>query len=423
MTFLHLESVQMERETGSRVYSPRLSGPEISMTRFHIGVIAPRSETTSRHRSGFSENSGESANLSPHFFSDIILNQAVDPALSAIDFELSSAEIGYGSGVQESIGEETAVRKVLPSGQDEPEIDSLLGIYFRDIARVPLLTAAQEVEWAKKYERGEAAKARLLEDDSPPNPEELAVLENDFQIGGLARTTLMESNLRLVVSVARKYMGRGLPLSDLIQEGSIGLSRAVEKFDYRRGFKFSTYSYWWIRQAITRAVTNQSRTIRVPVHMVEQIGHVYTKYQELQQVLGRDPKVEELAEAMDMTVEKVREAFRASSKTVSLETPVGDDENKSLGDLLSNQAEESTHEQAERSLLADYLDDALEKLPSRHRMVLRMRFGLQDQRPRTLGEIGQVIGVSRERVRQLEAEAIKKLRQPNLRIQLAEYLE
>jgi RNA polymerase primary sigma factor len=301
-------------------------------------------------------------------------------------------------------------------------IDSPLGIYFRDIARIPLLTAEQEVDLAQKLERGELAKQRLRI-EPPEDADEISVLEREIEIGNGARTTLMESNLRLVVSVARRYLGRGLPFSDLIQEGSLGLSRAVEKFDYRRGFKFSTYAYWWIRQAVTRAIANQSRTIRVPVHMIDQIGHVYSKYQELQQKLGHDPKVEELAEAMDMTVEKVREAFRASANPISLETPVGSDEENTLGDLLSNQQEEAPADVAERTLLSDYLDDALEELTPRERMVLRMRFGISDQRPRTLGEIGQVIGVSRERVRQLEAEAIAKLRRPNLRLRLAEYLE
>ena len=301
-------------------------------------------------------------------------------------------------------------------------IDSPLGIYFRDIARIPLLTAEQEVDLAQKLERGELAKARLR-DCPPESHDELMQINTDIEIGNGARTTLMESNLRLVVSVARRYLGRGLPFSDLIQEGSLGLSRAVEKFDYRRGFKFSTYAYWWIRQAVTRAIANQSRTIRVPVHMIDQIGHVYSKYQELQQKLGHDPKVEELAAAMDMTVEKVREAFRASANPISLETPVGSDEENTLCDLLSNHGEEAPADVAERTLLSDYLDDALEELTPRERMVLRMRFGISDQRPRTLGEIGQVIGVSRERVRQLEAEAIAKLRRPNLRLKLAEYLE
>jgi RNA polymerase primary sigma factor len=301
-------------------------------------------------------------------------------------------------------------------------IDSPLGIYFRDIARIPLLTAAEEVTLAQALERGEIAKA-ILVNDPPDDIDQLALVEHDRIEGERARRKLMESNLRLVVSVARRYLGRGLPFSDLIQEGSLGLSRAVEKFDYRRGFKFSTYAYWWIRQAVTRAIANQSRTIRVPVHMIDQIGHVYSTFQRLQQRLGHDPKPEDVALELGLPVEKVREAFRASANPISLETPVGSDEENTLGDLLSNQGEEAPADVAERALLSDYLDDALQDLTPRERMVLRMRFGISDQRPRTLGEIGHVIGVSRERVRQLEAEAIAKLRRPSLRRRLAEYLE
>jgi RNA polymerase primary sigma factor len=304
----------------------------------------------------------------------------------------------------------------------ENGIDSPLGIYFRDIARIPLLTAEQEVELAQALERGVNAAA-ALEDNPPDDRQQRGQLERDLIAGEAARRKLMESNLRLVVSVARRYLGRGLPFSDLIQEGSLGLSRAVEKFDYRRGFKFSTYAYWWIRQAVTRAIANQSRTIRVPVHMIDQIGHVYSTFQRLQQRLGYDPKPEDVALELGLPVEKVREAFRASANPISLETPVGSDEENTLGDLLSNQAEEAPADVAERTLLSDYLDDALQDLTPRERMVLRMRFGISDQRPRTLGEIGQVIGVSRERVRQLEAEAIAKLRRPSLRRRLAEYLE
>ena len=304
----------------------------------------------------------------------------------------------------------------------EAGIDSPLGIYFRDIARIPLLTAEQEVILAKALERGNQAAERLATDPPTDGPE-LTLLERDLDEGERARRKLMESNLRLVVSVARRYLGRGLPFSDLIQEGSLGLSRAVEKFDYRRGFKFSTYAYWWIRQAVTRAIANQSRTIRVPVHMIDQIGHVYSTFQRLQQRLGHDPRPEDVALELDIPVEKVREAFRASANPISLETPVGSDEENTLGDLLSNHGEEAPADVAERTLLSDYLDDALQMLTPRERMVLRMRFGISDQRPRTLGEIGQVIGVSRERVRQLEAEAITKLRHAKLRRRLAEYLE
>jgi RNA polymerase primary sigma factor len=304
----------------------------------------------------------------------------------------------------------------------ETNVDSPLGIYFRDIARIPLLTAQQEVELAQALERGVNAAA-MLDSVAASDLQQLAILERELIAGEAARRKLMESNLRLVVSVARRYLGRGLPFSDLIQEGSLGLSRAVEKFDYRRGFKFSTYAYWWIRQAVTRAIANQSRTIRVPVHMIDQIGHVYSTFQRLQQRLGHDPKPEDVALELGLPVEKVREAFRASANPISLETPVGSDEENTLGDLLSNQGEEAPADVAERTLLSDYLDAALQELTPRERMVLRMRFGISDQRPRTLGEIGQMIGVSRERVRQLEAEAITKLRRPSLRRRLAEYLE
>ncbi len=293
----------------------------------------------------------------------------------------------------ELVSEAEADHTVATPAPDSAEagIDSPLGIYFRDIARIPLLTAEQEVELARSLERGVNA-ALILETDPPNDVEQLALLERDLITGEAARRKLMESNLRLVVSVARRYLGRGLPFSDLIQEGSLGLSRAVEKFDYRRGFKFSTYAYWWIRQAVTRAIANQSRTIRVPVHMIDQIGHVYSTFQRLQQRLGHDPKPEDVALELGLPVEKVREAFRASANPISLETPVGSDEENTLGDLLSNHAEEAPGDVAERALLSDYLDDALQHLTPRERMVLRMRFGISDQRPRTLGEIGQVIG-------------------------------
>ncbi|MFN8522737.1 MAG: sigma-70 family RNA polymerase sigma factor [Chloroflexota bacterium] len=310
----------------------------------------------------------------------------------------------------------------VPVDAADAAIDSPLGIYFRDIARIPLLTAEQEVELAQALERGNLAR-EALETDRSEDVARIDALERDFADGEAARRKLMESNLRLVVSVARRYLGRGLPFSDLIQEGSLGLSRAVEKFDYRRGFKFSTYAYWWIRQAVTRAIANQSRTIRVPVHMIDQIGHVYSTFQRLQQRLGHDPRPEQVAEELGLPVEKVREAFRASANPISLETPVGSDDENTLGDLLASQGEEAPSDVAERSLLTSYLDDALRDLSSREQMVLRMRFGISDERPRTLGEIGQVIGVSRERVRQLEAEAISKLRKANLRRRLAEYLE
>jgi RNA polymerase primary sigma factor len=331
---------------------------------------------------------------------------------------------GVWQAMSTADAEPTQEPVAVPSQTDASDagLDSPLGIYFRDIARIPLLTAEQEVQLAKELESGVDARA-ALDADCYLDLLERERLEQHVEVGERARRVLMESNLRLVVSVARRYLGRGMPFADLIQEGSLGLSRAVEKFDYRRGFKFSTYAYWWIRQAVTRAIANQSRTIRIPVHMIDQIGHVYGTFQRLQQRFGREPRPEDVAAELDIPVEKVREVLRASVNPISLETPIGSDDDNTLGDLIANHADEAPQDLAERAMLGSYIDDALQTLSLREQMVLRMRFGIADQQPKTLGEIGQVIGVSRERVRQLEAEAITKLRQAPLRRRLAEYLE
>jgi RNA polymerase primary sigma factor len=308
-----------------------------------------------------------------------------------------------------------------PHALEDMVADSSLAIYFRDITRVPLLTAEQEVELATAYEKGEIAK-QVLPTLTVDDTGRLGY-EQDERSGEAARRRLMESNLRLVVSVARKYMGRGLPLLDLIQEGNIGLSRAVEKFDYRRGFKFSTYAYWWIRQAVTRAIANQSRTIRVPVHMIEFIGDVFSASQRLQQDLGREPLPDEIADAMGISVDKVRETLRAASTPISLEAPIGGDDESTVADLVADRQGRPPSEVAEERLLSDHVEDALQTLTARERLVLKMRFGIMDRRPHTLGEIASILGLSRERVRQIEAEAITKLRRPELRRRLKEYLE
>jgi RNA polymerase primary sigma factor len=299
--------------------------------------------------------------------------------------------------------------------------DTPAAIYLRDISRVPLLIAEEEVMLAKALEAGDIAKGRLEGGLVPAA--EVEAQEDEARIGAEARRRLTESNLRLVVSVARKYMGRGLPLLDLIQEGNIGLSRAVEKYDYRKGYRFSTYAYWWIRQAVTRAIADQARTIRVPVHMIELIGDVYKISRELQQGLGREPDADEIAAEMKTTPEKVRQILRAAKQPISLETPVGEDEGNTISDFIADRGARVPAEAADEAMLKIQVESALMELNARERQVLRMRFGLEDGRDRTLGEIGEELGVSRERVRQIEAEALTKLRHPKLRNRLREYID
>jgi RNA polymerase primary sigma factor len=295
-------------------------------------------------------------------------------------------------------------------------------LYLNEIGRYPLLTSQQEVELALQIESGLKASVRLEAEDALTS-EDLALLEHEVDLGLAAHRQLVQSNLRLVVSLARRYAGRGMALLDLIQEGNVGLMRAVDRFDYRRGFKFSTYATWWIRQSISRAIADQGRTIRMPIHVLDAINQLTRVQRDLVQVLGRDPTMEELAIELDIEVERVIELSRIAMDTVSLETPVGEDDDGTLGDMVEDADSVRPADMASFSSLQDQLAEVLEGLNPREREVLIMRFGLADGRMRTLEEVGAHLNVTRERIRQLETKALAKLRHPDKSSKLQGFLD
>jgi RNA polymerase primary sigma factor len=309
-------------------------------------------------------------------------------------------------GDSEDADEDPAVKELAKESDEEFDLNDLsvppgvkindpVRMYLKEIGHVDLLSAEEEINLATRIEQGdEEAKRRLA-----------------------------EANLRLVVSIAKRYVGRGMLFLDLIQEGNMGLIKAVEKFDYRKGFKFSTYATWWIRQAITRAIADQARTIRIPVHMVETINKLIRVQRQLLQDLGREPTPEEIAEDMDLTPEKVREILKIAQEPVSLETPIGEEDDSHLGDFIEDQDATSPSEHAAYELLKEQLEDVLDTLTDREENVLRLRFGLDDGRTRTLEEVGKVFGVTRERIRQIEAKALRKLRHPSRSKRLKDFLE
>ena len=304
-----------------------------------------------------------------------------------------------------------------------PEDLSAAALYLREVARNPLLTPQEEIDFAQRNEGGRAAREELAtaEDLTFERRMELERIAAD---GNWTRRRLVECNLRLVVSVARKYIGRGLPFLDLVQEGNLGLDRAVDKYDWRKGFRFSTYAYWWIRQSVSRAVAEQARTIRLPVHVGEFLSSIARAQRELASRLGREPSLVEVAEYLELPISRVEETLRAAKLPISLETPVGEDGETSVGDLVPDMEATDLQAAAERSDLARRLDDALgAALTEREQAVLRLRFGLGGGEAQALGDIGQELGISRERVRQIEAEALRKLRRTDIRSRLAEYLE
>ncbi len=320
--------------------------------------------------------------------------------------ELYAQLIKSGIDVFETLSDEEEKEAQKTVTELEKELESLAVIheggisdpvrmYLKEIGRTPLLKFADEINLAKHYEKGER----------------------------WAKQKLIESNLRLVVSIAKKYIGRGLSLLDLIQEGNQGLIRAVEKYDWRKGYKFSTYATWWIRQAITRAIADQARTIRIPVHMVETINRFLKISRKLMQDLGREALPEEVAEAMEVDVAKVREIMKVSQEPTSLATPVGDDEDSLLGDFIQDTTQPTPYDAASKELLKEHLEEVLQTLSDREKRVLILRFGLEDGRPRTLEEVGVEFGVTRERIRQIEAKALRKLRHPSRSKKLKDYLE
>jgi RNA polymerase primary sigma factor len=298
------------------------------------------------------------------------------------------------------------------SHDDLVSVSDPVRMYLHEIGRVPLLTAQQEVELAMQLEAGSRAREQLDVNGTDLDMAEREILRRQVVAGDRARDRLVEANLRLVVSIAKKYVGRGMALLDLIQEGNLGLMRAVEKFDYRKGFKFSTYATWWIRQAVTRALADQGRTIRVPVHMVETINKLTRSQRSLSQDLGREPTIAEIAAELEVAPARVDELRRIAQDPVSLETPLGDEDESTLADFVEDREAEIPVEAASFKLLQEYLAHALESLSERERQVLVMRFGLEDGKVRTLEEVGNHFRVTRERVRQLETKALAKLRQP-----------
>ena len=329
--------------------------------------------------------------------------------------------------------DEIEVEKIDLSVPDGVSIEDPVRMYLKEIGKVPLLSAEEEIELAKNMEAGAVAKEKIAilksreenatEEELAEIKEEIKNLQKDLDAGDEAKKRLAEANLRLVVSIAKRYVGRGMLFLDLIQEGNLGLIKAVEKFDYRKGYKFSTYATWWIRQAITRAIADQARTNRIPVHMVETINKLIRVSRQLLQELGREPSPEEIAAEMNMPVERVREILKISQEPVSLETPIGEEEDSHLGDFIQDDNVPVPADAAAFTLLKEQLEEVLGTLTEREQKVLTLRFGLEDGRARTLEEVGKEFNVTRERIRQIEAKALRKLRHPSRSRKLKDYLE
>lgn len=349
----------------------------------------------------------------------ILNHQGVQVILVEEDEETSaddSEQEEGGDAVEE-------VDEVAVAGVEKVTSSDTITLYLREMSKVPLLNKEQEVSLAKRYEAGRAAKEDLIKLGNTISSEKRNVLEEIVEDGLLAREHLIKANTRLVVSVAKRYNGRGVPFLDLIQEGNLGLMKAVEKFDHSRGFRFSTYATWWIRQTITRAIADQGRTIRVPVHMVDRIRVMYKRIHEIEQKLGREPTIEELSAALEIPQEKVEWMIRVSWLPLSLESPINDDEEESeLGNFIEDRDTPSPSQKVYAKLLSEKIDEILDALPYREARILRLRFGLENGRFYTLEEVGRKFGLTRERIRQIETKALRHLRNPQQSRRLREYL-
>jgi len=371
------------------------------------------------------------ADLAPldDFYSSLLENgiEVVDqsptapPAKPPADRELQSSHHSRLNGHGQN--DATRAEAVHLAAEDAAAgVSDSVRLYLQEIGETDLLTMEQEVWLAKRMDRGKLAERRLLTGAVTSEEERLEFIA-DAEDGEQARAHLIQANLRLVVSVAKKYVGRGLSFLDLIQEGNIGLMKATDKFDYTRGFKFSTYATWWIRQAITRAISDQSRTIRLPVHVGETINRVKKTGHRLQQILEREPTHEEIARALDIGDEKVRQVLDVSRHPVSLEAPVGQDGDAFLGDFIEDDTMPAPLDMASQQLLKSQISDSLRKLTERERRIIQLRYGLEDGRYRTLEEVGREFGITRERIRQIEAKALRKLRHPTYSRKLRGYLD
>ena len=342
-----------------------------------------------------------------------------DAGIEIHDDERGETTEKEASRKKERIGEESLVEEELLDLSGIASDDSI-GLYLKEMARVPLLSTQEEIRLAKLLEKGQVAQRRLSKDGHAP--EEQRRLEQAIAEGKAAREHLIKANTRLVVSIAKKYMGRGVPFLDLIQEGNLGLMKAVEKFDYQRGYRFSTYANWWIRQTITRAIADQGRTIRVPVHMSDRIRRLYKAARNLEQEQGRKPTPEEIAEELDIDPRKVQWMLKVSWRPLSLEKPIGEEEDSELGNFIEDDHTPTPTQSVYEHLLKEKMEEVLATLTPREARILRLRFGLQDGRSYTLEEVGQKFGLTRERIRQIEGKALRRLRHPRRSRQLKEYL-